>query len=203
MEGKASLALNRATVFCGSSLGKVPAFEKAIVDLGRELARQQLELVYGGGHVGLMGVLADAALASGVRVTGVIPQHLFEREVGHSGLSELIIVKSMHERKFKMAELGDIFIAAPGGFGTLDEFFEVLTWSQLGLHGKACALLNVEGYFDALIAWMDNAARSSFVPQSHRDMLIIDSEPASLLTRALAYRHSIQPKWSEAAELES
>ena len=195
------MAAKKVTVFCGSARGNSPAFEKATRDLALCLRKHDLELVYGGGHVGLMGVLADASLAAGVRVTGVIPQHLFEKEVAHTNLSDLIIVHSMHERKMMMSELGDVFLALPGGFGTLDEFFEVLTWSQLGLHAKPCGLLNVDGYFDGVVDFMNNAVRYNFVPPSHRDMVLLESDPDALIDKALNYTHKIEPKWTPPAKV--
>lgn len=193
----------KVTVFCGSSYGRGPAFENLTRQLAGEIARNNLELVYGGGQVGLMGILADTALSLGVRVTGVIPRQLYEKEIAHRKLSELVVVDSMHQRKFKMAELGDIFVALPGGFGTLDEMFEILTWAQLGLHSKACALLNFDGFYDGLIQWMDHATVSGFITAPHRDMLIVADNAETLMNRALAYEHKVSPKWSTAAAVES
>jgi uncharacterized protein (TIGR00730 family) len=142
-----------------------------------------LGLVYGGGHVGLMGVLADAALAAGVEVTGVIPQSLVEKELAHRGLTRLRVVRTMHERKALMADLADGFIALPGGYGTADELFEVLTWAQLGLHGKPVGLVNIAGFFDPLLAWLDHCVREGFVSQEHRCMLVHEVDPERMLDR--------------------
>ena len=173
--------LKAITVFCGSSAGRDPAFPSAAAELGRALAASGRTLVYGGGHVGLMGRLADAALAAGGHVIGVIPEALMAREVGHRGLPDLRVVASMHERKALMAALGDAFVAMPGGFGTLDELFEAVTWAQLGIHAKPIGLLNVLGYFDYLLRFADRAASDGFVRAAHRDLLVVASEPAALL----------------------
>ena len=154
-----------------------------------------LELVYGGGCVGLMGVLADAMLGAGGRVIGVIPRTLMQREVGHRGLTELKVVDSMHERKAEMVALSDGFIALPGGFGTLDEMFEVLTWAQLGVHAHPCGVLNSDGFFDALFAYLDRAVAEGFVRNEHRAMWMADDDPARLLDRFAAYRPPAIEKW--------
>jgi uncharacterized protein (TIGR00730 family) len=167
----------------------------AAVELGEALAGSGIELVHGGGCVGLMGVLADAALARGGRVTGVIPHTLMVREVGHRGLTDLRVVESMHERKAMMAELSDGFIALPGGFGTLEETFEILTWAQLGLHTHPCGLLNIDGYFDALLAFLDRSVNEAFVREAHRAMLLVDDSPRRLLDRFAAYRAPTIEKW--------
>ena len=187
--------MKRICVFAGSSPGANDAYRKAAVELGEALAERDVELVYGGGCVGLMGVLADAALARGGRVIGVIPHTLMLREVGHRALTELHVVDSMHERKAMMAELSDGFIALPGGFGTLEETFEILTWAQLGLHGHPCGLLNVEGYFDSLLAFLDHSVQQAFVRDAHRAMLLVDDSPRSLLDRFAAYRAPVVAKW--------
>lgn len=170
-------------VFCGSSLGNKPAYAAAARELGVLLARRQITLVYGGGNVGLMGVLADAALAEGGQVIGVIPQLLVDKEVAHAGLTELRIVASMTERKIAMGELSDAFIALPGGIGTLDEFFEVWTWTQLGLQRKLCGLLNVDGYFDPLIDFIERATEQGFLRPQHRAVLQVEREPQALIDR--------------------
>ncbi len=187
--------MKRICVFAGSSPGTNDAYQKAAVELGEALAERDVELVYGGGCVGLMGVLADAALARGGRVIGVIPHTLMVREVGHRALTELHVVDSMHQRKAMMAELSDGFIALPGGFGTLEEMFEILTWAQLGLHGHPCGLLNVEGYFDALLAFLEHAVQQAFVRDAHRAMLLVDDLPRRLLDRFAAYRAPTVQKW--------
>src|SRR5208283_657886 len=151
--------------------------------LGRILAARGIELVYGGGNIGLMGVLADTVLAAGGRVTGVIPESLMAREVGHRGLTKLHIVKSMHERKALMADLSDAFIAMPGGFGTLEEFCEIVTWSQLGLHEKPCGLFNVEGYYDPLLALFDHAVSEGFLREENRQLVLGNHDPQRLLEK--------------------
>jgi uncharacterized protein (TIGR00730 family) len=161
--------------------------------VGRLLAERRLGLVFGGGHIGLMGVLADAALAAGGEVIGVIPQMLVDRELAHPRLTELRIVRSMHERKALMAELADAFLALPGGLGTFEELCEVLTWAQLGLHGKPCGCLNVCGYFDPLAELLDRAVTEGFLPASHRLLLAIQTDPAALLS-ALEARLPVQPR---------
>jgi uncharacterized protein (TIGR00730 family) len=175
------IRLGAVTVFCGSSAGRDAAFASAAEGLGRALAASGRTLVYGGGHVGLMGRLADAALDAGGHVIGVIPEALMAREVGHRGLPDLRVVATMHERKALMATLGDAFVALPGGFGTLDELFEVVTWAQLGIHAKPIGLLNVSGYFDFLLRFADRAASDGFVRAAHRDLLVVASEPGALL----------------------
>jgi uncharacterized protein (TIGR00730 family) len=168
-------------VFCGSSAGSDPRFVEAARDAGTLLARRGLELVFGGGHNGMMGALADAALAAGGRVTGVIPQHLMRPEVVHLGLSELIVVDSMHQRKRLMADRADCFLVLPGGYGTLDETFEMVTWLQLGLQRKPLALINVGGYFDPLLQWVRHAVASGFVHRGHANLLpAADSAEAAL-----------------------
>ncbi len=179
--------LKAVTVFCGSSAGRDAAYARTAEELGRELAASGRTLVYGGGHVGLMGRLADAALAEGGHVIGVIPEALMAREVGHRGLPDLRVVSSMHERKALMAELGDAFIAMPGGFGTLDELFEAVTWAQLGLHAKPIGLLNVAGYFDFLLRFADRSSADGFVRPEHRALLVVDSAPSTLLAGLEAF----------------
>jgi uncharacterized protein (TIGR00730 family) len=173
--------LQRLCVFCGSNSGHRAIYREAATALGRLIAERGIELVYGGGHVGLMGALADAALAANGRVIGVMPQSLIDREVGHAGLSEMRIVGSMHERKALMVELADGFVALPGGYGTLDEFCEVLTWAQLGIHTKPCGILNVNGYYDALLALFERTVDEGFLKAIHSDMIVVESDPAALL----------------------
>ena len=168
-------------VFCGSSPGSDPRHAAAAVELGREIARRGWTLVYGGGSVGLMGLMADAALGEGGRVVGVIPRFLYEWEVGHDDLTELEIVETLTERKVRMGDLADAFLTLPGGIGTLDEAFEALSWAQLGLERKPNGLLNVAGYYDALVAFLDHAAREGFVKPKHRALLIVDDGASSLL----------------------
>ena len=172
--------LQRLCVFCGSSLGTQSAYVRATQELGRVLSQHGIGLVYGGGKVGLMGTLADSCLSNGGRVVGVMPRGLVEKEIAHAGLTQLRVVESMHERKALMADLADAFVALPGGYGTWEEFCEVLTWSQLGLHRKACALLNVNGYYDPLLAMADQAVKEGFLHDVHRELLLADTNPARL-----------------------
>jgi len=178
----------RICVFCGSSPGARPIYVQAARRLGQTLADRGLTLVYGGARVGTMGQLAQAALDAGGRVIGVIPRALVDREVAHTGLSELRIVSSMHERKALMSNLSDAFIALPGGLGTIDEFFEVLCWSQLGLHTKPCGLLNVGGYYDRLTAFLDHTVEEQFVRASHRALVLVEQDVEALLDAFGRYR---------------
>lgn len=171
-------------VFCGSSAGANPAYARAARTLGTELARRGVAIVYGGGHVGLMGMLADAALDSGGTVIGVIPKALADREVAHHGLTELHVVQNMHERKAMMADLCDAFVALPGGYGTLEEFFEVVTWLQLGIHERPVGLLNVDGFYDPLIAMIDSCVQETFVSQNNRG-LVRDARTIDDLLRSI------------------
>ena len=182
-------------VFCGANFGRRPGYKRAAEHLGESLADRGITLVYGGGNVGLMGSLADACLARGGRVIGVMPRALAEKEIAHTGLSEMHVVGSMHERKALMADLADAFLTLPGGFGTWDEFCEALTWSQLGLQKKACAFLNVEGYYDALLALADRAAADGFIRQEHRELMLVDSDAEKLLDRLENYEVPYVPKW--------
>jgi uncharacterized protein (TIGR00730 family) len=175
--------LRNITVFCGSSAGLSPLHADKARRVGCWLAERGIGLVYGGGRVGLMGVLADACLRAGGRVVGVIPKALADKEVAHTGLTELHIVGSMHARKALMAERCDAFLALPGGYGTWDELFEALTWTQLGIQRKACGLLNVGGYYDALIAMVDRAVAEGFIRREHRGLLLADTDVAALLER--------------------
>jgi uncharacterized protein (TIGR00730 family) len=187
-------------VFCGSSPGVDHAFAAAAEEVGRLLAAQGRRLVYGGGRIGLMGTVADAALAHGGEVIGVIPRALAEKEVAHSGLSELRVVASMHERKAAMAELADGFIALPGGIGTLEEFFEVWTWGQLGLHHKPFGLLNVAGFFDPLLAFLDRLTDQRFLRPEHRGMLCTRAVAGDLLQEMTDYRPIDVWRWLSQAE---
>ncbi|QAZ41006.1 TIGR00730 family Rossman fold protein [Methylibium sp. Pch-M] len=173
-------------VYCGSRPGDDPAHAHAARAVGREIAQRGWQLVYGGGNVGLMGIVADAALAGGAPVIGVIPRSLMEREVGHPGLSELHVVETMHQRKQGMAERADAFLALPGGIGTFEELFEVWTWRQLGYHDQPIGLLNVGGYYDALVAFMQQTVDAGFVSDGTRAMLEIGDEPSALLDRLAA-----------------
>ena len=173
-------------VYCGSRRGDDPAHAQAAQATGRQIAQRGWQLVYGGGNVGLMGIVADAALAGGAPVVGVIPRSLMEREVGHSGLSELHVVETMHQRKQRMAEQADAFLALPGGIGTFEELFEVWTWRQLGYHDQPIGLLNVGGYYDALITFMQQTVDAGFVSEGTRAMLEVGDEPSALLDRLVA-----------------
>ncbi len=190
--------MRRICVFCGSNAGARSEFAEAARALATALVERKLGIVYGGGNVGMMGVLADAALERGGEVIGVIPQSLLDKEVGHRGVTELLVVETMHERKALMNDLSDAFIALPGGFGTLDEFFEVLTWSQLGFHGKPCALLNVAGYYDRMLAMLDHAVAERFLRPAHRELVIADTVPSRLLQRLSAFSPAPKGKWDDA-----
>jgi len=176
-------ALRRLCVYCGSNAGADPAYADAVADLARACVERGIGLVYGGGDIGLMGVLADTALAAGGTVTGIIPQALVDHEIAHRGLSDLRVVGSMHERKALMAELSDGFVALPGGIGTLEELIEVYTWSQLGLHAKPLGVLNVSGYYDGLAAFLDHAVASGFLRPEHRAVLAVEADVDALLER--------------------
>jgi len=189
--------IHSVCVFCGSNAGRRPEYQRAAQEMGTLLARRNIRLIYGGGNVGLMGALADACLAAGGAVTGVIPQALGDKELAHWGLTELHIVKSMHERKAMMAELAGAFIALPGGFGTFEEFFEVLTWTQLGLQRKACGLVNVLGYYDSLLALADRAAEDGFLQPQHREMVVAAESPAAVLEMVLHFQPPSVPKWGD------
>lgn len=183
-------------VFCGSSMGNSPAFRTIAESLGRELAHRDLTLVYGGGNVGLMGAIADATLAAGGTVRGYIPRSLMEKEVAHRDLTELEVLGSMHERKAAMEAHADAFIALPGGFGTLDELCEILTWAQLGIHRKPIGLLDIEGYFAPLLAFFDSSVERGFIRPEHRALLQADTDPISLLDRLARWQPTSVPKWT-------
>ncbi len=187
-------------VFCGSNFGRRELYAEAADGVGRTIAARGLRLVYGGSKVGLMGVLADAVLKAGGSVVGVIPGALVEREIAHSGLTELRQVASMHERKATMADLADGFMALPGGAGTLEEFFEIWTWGQLGHHRKPVGLLNVGGFFDPLLAFLDHAESERFMRREHREMLLADADPARLLDRFESYQPPVVEKWIRRGE---
>jgi uncharacterized protein (TIGR00730 family) len=187
--------LKRVCVFCGSSPGANPTYLASARALGRELAGRGLGLVYGGASVGLMGAVADGALSAGGEVVGVIPGALQAREIAHAGLTRLEVVSSMHERKARMAELADGFIALPGGMGTLEELAEILTWAQLGLHRKACAVLDVAGYWAPLVAFFDHAVQERFLRPEHRALLLVGRDPAPLLDDMERYVPAFREKW--------
>jgi uncharacterized protein (TIGR00730 family) len=183
-------------VFCGSNVGRNPAYQEAAVGVGTALAKAGLKLVYGGGKIGLMGAVADATIAAGGLAAGVMPRALFRREIAHAGLSELHVVETMHERKTKMADLADAFIALPGGAGTLEEFFEQWTWAQLGIHRKPCGLLNVQDYFSPLVAMMQKTVAEGFTGERYFEMLVIETSVEPLLQRFATY--SAPPQKSHA-----
>jgi uncharacterized protein (TIGR00730 family) len=187
--------MKRICVFCGSSQGSRPEYRAAAEEMGAELVRKNVGLVYGGGDVGLMGIIADAVLKAGGQVQGIIPENLMAREIGHKGLTKLHVVRSMHERKALMADLTDAFIAMPGGFGTLEEFFEVLTWTQLGLHAKPCGMLNVLGFYTPLLAMLDHAVEEGFLKQENRTLVLVRESPADLLRALEEWRPVRVEKW--------
>jgi uncharacterized protein (TIGR00730 family) len=187
--------MKRICVFCGSSPGSDLAYRACAEELASELVRRNIGLVYGGGNVGLMGAIADAVLQAGGEAIGVIPEHLMTREIGHKQLAKLHIVKSMHERKALMADLSDAFIALPGGFGTLEEFCEVLTWSQLGLHSKPCGIVNVRGYYTHLLAMLDHAVEEKFLKPQNRALVLSRDTPSDLLRAFEEWRPVHVEKW--------
>jgi hypothetical protein len=187
-------------VFTGSSPGARAEYRQAADALGRALVEAGYGLVYGGGNVGLMGVIADAVLACSGHVCGVIPRALKLKEVAHGGLTELRVVETMHQRKALMADMADAFVALPGGLGTLEEFFEVLTWGQLGIHAKPCALLNVAGYYDPLLALFDHAVAERFISHEHREMVFVDTDPRALMRRLESYEPPRIEKWLDREE---
>jgi uncharacterized protein (TIGR00730 family) len=198
---EASLAVRSVCVFCGSSEGARPAYAEAARGLGAEVAKKGIRLVYGGGKVGLMGVVADAALRAGGEVVGVMPEALLEKEIGHQGLTDLRVVGSMHERKALMAELAGGFVALPGGYGTLEEFLEVLSWAQLSYHEKPCALLDAAEFFGPLLALFDRAVGEGFVHPAHRAIVLSGDEPGALLDAMCAYEPPATKKWVSPGEL--
>jgi uncharacterized protein (TIGR00730 family) len=192
--------MHRICVFCGSSSGFQSAYREAAEELGRLLAERRIELVYGGAKVGLMGALADAVLASGGRAIGIIPRHLEAREVAHRGLTELRVVDTMHQRKALMADLSDAFIGMPGGLGTLEECFEVATWTQLGIHAKPLGLLNVRGYFDLLDQFLSRAVTEGFLRAEHRGSIAFSDQPAALVSALETFRPPDTAKWLDPSE---
>lgn len=193
------IGMTRICVFAGSSAGSRPEYRQHATELGRALAARGIGLVYGGARVGLMGAVADSVLASGGQVTGVIPGALVRKEIAHNGLTELRVVASMHERKSTMADLSDAFIALPGGWGTWEEFFEVLTWGQLGLHRKPCGLLNVQGYFDPLLAFVKHSFDEGFVRREYGSMISVSDSAEGLLERLAGYVAPSIEKWIDRA----
>lgn len=187
--------MRRVCVFCGSSTGNKAIYREAAEALGNLLAARSIGLVYGGGNVGLMGVIADAVLAGGGEVIGVIPRALADREIAHTGVTDLRVVDSMHTRKAMMADLSDAFIAMPGGVGTFEEFFEAVTWTQLGVHRKPCGLLNTAGFYTPLAAFIDQAVTEGFIKPIHRSMIIVDDHPERLLDSLAKVELPDVPKW--------
>jgi uncharacterized protein (TIGR00730 family) len=193
--------VQKICVFCGSSPGARPEYAEATEAFAQLVVAENIGVVYGGGGVGLMGKLADAVLAQGGEITGVIPHALVDKEIGHPHVEDMRLVDSMHERKALMAELADAFVALPGGLGTLEELFEVFTWSQLGLHHKPLALLDVEGYYDGIAAFLDHAVRERFLNAKQRSTLIVERDPGALLERLKAYEpDAVEPKWLDRDE---
>jgi uncharacterized protein (TIGR00730 family) len=184
-------------VYCGSSNGAKPLYAEAARSFGRALVAADLALVYGGGKVGLMGTIADAVMEAGGRAIGVIPELLVNKEVGHNGLTELHVVPDMHQRKKMMADLSDAFVAMPGGVGTLEELFEAYTWAQLGYHQKPVALLNIDGYYDPLIAMLEHTVQEGFMRQTYHDILQVDSDPVALIARLRGYQSPPKDKWAD------
>lgn len=181
-------AINSICIYCGSSPGRNEAYASAAIGLAESLVRRNIRLVYGGAGIGIMGIVADQVLQLGGQVVGVIPKALAHKEVAHANLTELHVTESMHERKMRMAELADGFIALPGGIGTLEELFEIWTWAQLGFHDKPCGLLNVAGYYDALIDFLDHVSAEQFVKPHHRALLMVEADPEALLDRYASYQ---------------
>jgi uncharacterized protein (TIGR00730 family) len=192
--------IRRVCVFCGSSAGEGSPYLDAVTRLGRTLAERGIGLVYGGSRMGLMGRLAQTVLDAGGEVTGIMPRALMNREVAHSGIQEMIFTESMHDRKSEMVARSDAFLAAPGGLGTLEAFFEVLTWGQLGFHRKPCGILDVDGYYRALGHLLEHAAHEGFIQSSHRDMVLIDDSPGRLLDRFASYDPPEVPRWLRSGE---
>jgi uncharacterized protein (TIGR00730 family) len=193
--------LRTVCVFCAASPGDHPGYQQQAAAMGRFLAASGRRLVYGGGRTGLMGALAEGALAAGGEVIGIMPRHLVEREVAHTGLTELRVVESMHERKAMLAELADGFLAMPGGLGTLEELFEIWTWGQLGLHRKPYGLLEVQGFYAPLLRFLDHAVSAGFIRPEYRGLLVVDSEPAGLIARMEAVEPPALPRWVDRATI--
>jgi uncharacterized protein (TIGR00730 family) len=194
--------VQRLCVFCGSGRGRNPVYADEARSLGRLLAEQGLTLVFGAGHIGMMGVLADAVLEAGGRAIGVIPRALADKELAHGGLTELHVVETMHQRKAMMERLSDGFAALAGGVGTADELFEIITWAQLGLHRKPVGLLNTAGYFDSLLAWVERMTDEAFLRPKHRDLLLVAGTPDDLLRRLREFSPpAVEEKWIDPADL--
>jgi uncharacterized protein (TIGR00730 family) len=187
--------IERICVYCGSSPGTQASYCEQASVLGRLLAQKNIALIYGGASIGVMGALADATLAAGGSVTGIMPRFLARKEIAHAGLTRLIVVDSMHQRKLQMTEHADAFIALPGGMGTLEELFEILTWAQLGLHHKPCGLLNVAGYFDHLMQFLNHARKERFIKRAHRELILVDDNSERLVHRLARYHAPPTEKW--------
>jgi hypothetical protein len=200
MSAAAAPAIRRICVFCGSAAGRGEEFARAAREAGALLARRKVGIVFGGGHVGLMGALADGALAAGGEVIGVIPRALESLELAHRGVADMRVVASMHERKQLMHDLSDGFVALPGGLGTLDELFEALTWSQLGFHAKPVGCVNVAGFFDPLLSYLDAAAASGFIREGHRGLLLVDATLEGLLEQFARWEPPAKPKYLKRGE---
>lgn len=192
--------MKRICVFCGSKVGSTGLYREAARQLGRLMVERGLGLVYGGGSVGLMGVIADTVLAAGGEVIGVIPEMLATKELLHTGVRQMHVMASMHARKARMAELADAFIAMPGGFGTFEELLEMITWSQLGIHRKPVGLLNVAGYFDPLVQFIDHAISEGFIKPKHRQLIVVADQPAALLDQVAQHKPPVEHKWASAEE---
>jgi uncharacterized protein (TIGR00730 family) len=187
--------MNRICVYCGSSSGSNQKYEQAALATAEALLARNYGLVYGGARVGLMGTIADRVLAGGGEVYGVIPKSMVDREIAHTGLTELHVVETMHQRKARMVDLAGGFLALPGAYGTLDEWFETLTWAQLGIHAKPCGLLNLDGYYDGLLAFLDRCVGEGFLKQTNRDLFLVGGEPGELLDRMREWKPLSEPKW--------
>jgi uncharacterized protein (TIGR00730 family) len=194
------MSIRRLCVFCGASPGRHPDYARIAREVGRALAKESIGLVYGGGKTGLMGEIADATLQAGGEVIGVIPEHLRTREIAHAGLSDLRVVASMHERKATMADLSDGFVGLPGGLGTIEEFFEVATWSQLGIHAKPTALLNVRGYYDLVGRFLEHAVAEGFLRAEHRALITIATDFPAVLEALRSFRAAPAEKWLAPSE---
>jgi hypothetical protein len=194
-------SINSICIYCGSSPGRLDAYASAAFSLAESLVSRNIRLVYGGASIGIMGMVADQVLKLGGQAIGVIPKALAHKEVAHQYLTELHVTQSMHERKMLMAELSDGFIALPGGIGTLEELFEIWTWAQLGFHDKPCGLLNVEGYYDSLIKFLDHVRAEQFVKKHHYDILIVDTDPDALLDRYVNYQPLAVEHWVGKSEI--
>jgi len=192
--------IHRLCVFCGSSSGARPVYAEAAGELGRELVKSGVTLVFGGGRVGLMGIVADSVLAAGGEAIGVMPRALVEKEIAHTSLTKLHVVESMHQRKALMADLADAFLLLPGGYGSWEEFLEVVTWLQLGIHRKPCALLNVAGYYDALLSQASHAVEEGFLRPTHKEMLIVEENPARVLAQLESAHVPSEAKWVDPKE---